>query len=596
MRMRLISVFAMAALSAAWNWPALAQEPEVRAVWVDSFNPGLLSPAQIDELVARAKRGNLNTIIAQVRRNAQSLYADSLEDWIENYVPPDGFDPLQDLINKAHVEGIEVHAWVNIGPIYSGHPLIPTASWPCGVPCNSEHVFNKHGWGQPEEDYWLTRTHPLFQEGTHADFPGERLSSGLWWLDLGHPAAAQYTLETLLHLLRSYDVDGLHVDYIRYPEMPITQPPSGGLSFSTGYNPVSVRRFNASYGLAPGTLPDPWDVHWSAWRRDQVQAFVRRLYLEMLYIRPRAKLSAALIAFYRGPNQVEPRTFQQTEAYYRVFQDWNGWMSEGILDLGIPMIYKSQHLASHQVQFDEWTAFTKNAQYERHGVIGLGAFMNSLENTIVQIASGRDPAVGGARTRGFNFFSYDATNGTIPEIPARPRDEFFRALTEDGAYAEEAPFPTVATVPEMQWKVCPNKGHLLAEILYADGMPADGVRVTIVKEGGDSSSASIVQYADGNGYVGGIDLDPGAYELLIGLPGEQEERVNAPEPVVAGRVTRMRVKLSNASRGPVLRSQRVLTLQERLDHLTGASELEEWETREPLPEDILAERKRRPPE
>jgi hypothetical protein len=31
------------------------------------------------------------------------------------------------------------------------------------------------------------------------------------------------------------------------------------------------------------------------------------------------------------------------------------------------------------------TEFTKTAQYKRQGVIGLGAFMNSLENTIVQI-------------------------------------------------------------------------------------------------------------------------------------------------------------------------------------------------------------------
>lgn len=584
------------AVLALGSWTLRAQEPEVRAVWVDSFNLGLRSPAEIDALIARVKRGNVNTIIAQVRRNAQSLYADSLEGWIENYVPPAGFDPLQDLIVKAHAQGVEVHAWVNIGPVYTGHPLIATAAWPCKVPCDANHVFNQHGWGKPDQDDWLTKTHPSFQVGTHASFRGERLQNGQWWLDLGHPAAARYTLEQLLHLLRNYDVDGLHLDFIRYPEMPITRPPTGGLSFSTGYNPVSVRRFNAAYDRAPGALPDPWDASWSDWRRDQVRAFVRRLYLEMLFIEPQAKLSAALITFFRGPNQTEPRAFQQTEAYYRVFQDWNGFLQEGILDWSIPMIYKSQHIASHRLQFAEWTEFTKGAQYGRHGVIGLGAFMNSLENTIVQIDAGRAPSDTGALTRGFNFFSYNATNQAVTGVtPLRLQDEFFRALSEDGAYAPLAPFPTPALPPTMQWKTGPRRGHLLAEIIDADGSPADGARVMIQKVGGGPRNETIVQYADGNGHVGGIDLNPGAYQLLVAVPGELDQRVTVPQPVVPGRVTRMRVILARAARGPMVRGDRVLGAHERTDHLSGASELEEWQT-EPVAEDVLADRAIRPPQ
>jgi uncharacterized lipoprotein YddW (UPF0748 family) len=583
-------------VAALGGWRLLAQEPEVRGLWVDSFNPGLRAPAEVDALIARAKRGNLNTIFAQVRRNAQTLYANSVEGWIESYVPPAGFDPLQDLITKAHAEGIEVHAWVNIGPVYTGHPLIATASWPCMVPCDPAHVFNQHGWGQPTEDYWLTRTHPSFTAGTIAPFTGERLSTGQWWIDLGHPAAAQYTLATLLQLVSSYDVDGLHLDFIRYPEMPITRPPTGGLSFATGYNPVSVRRFNATYGRIAGTLPDPWDASWSQWRRDQVRACVRRLYLEMISIRPQARLSAALITFFRGPNQVEPRTFQQTEAYYRVFQDWDGWMREGILDWSIPMIYKSHHLSSHLVQFNEWTEFTRTAQYGRHGVIGLGAFMNSVENTIVQIAAGRAPALNAERTRGFNFFSYNATNQAIAGVPLRPQDEFFRALSEDGAYAAEAPFPVATTVPAMSWKTSPRKGHLLAQIRAADGAAADGALIEIHKVGGGPADETILQYADGNGYVGGVDLNPGAYQLLITVPGEPGLRATVPQPVVPGRVTRMVVRLGHPFRGPMLRSERVLGAHERVDHLTEASDLDQWQTRDPMPEDILANRIVRPPE
>jgi uncharacterized lipoprotein YddW (UPF0748 family) len=248
MRIHFLLIVSALVSTSLGSWSLGAHESEVRAIWVDSFNLGLRDSDQIDAPIARVKRGNLNTIIAQVRRNAQSLYQQSTEGWVENYTPPLGFDPLQDLIAKAHAEGIEVHAWVNIDPIYTGHPLIATASWPCKVPCDANHVFNQHGWGKPEEDYWLTRTHPSYTAGTLSPFLGERITGGAWWLDLGHPAAAQYVIEVLVHLLRNYDVDGLHLDFIRYPEVPITPKPGGGLSFSTGYNPVSLRPFQRHVG------------------------------------------------------------------------------------------------------------------------------------------------------------------------------------------------------------------------------------------------------------------------------------------------------------------------------------------------------------
>ena len=577
----------VAALPSTLSAASSGDAQEVRALWVDSFNPGLRSPEEIDDLIARAKQGNLNTIVAQIRRNAQGLYALSPEGWVENYVPPPGFDPLRNLIEKAHAQGIEVHAWANIGPIFSGNPNVATASFPCKVPCNPDHIFNRHGWGAPDDENWLTRAHPSYTTGT--TFSGYRMSpSGLWFLDLGHPAAAEHTLNVLIDIVRNYDVDGIHLDYIRYPEMPIVspRPPGVGLPFSIGYNATSLSRFNATYGRSAGSLPDPWDPSFSTWRRDQVRAFVRRLYLEMNFIRPQAKLSAALITFFRGPNSTEPRTFQQTEAYYRVFQDWGGWMQEGILDMSIPMVYKSQHIASHVTQFNEWIEFTKNSQFNRHGVIGLGAFMNSLENTIFQVGRGREPSALGVTSRGFNFFSYNATNQAVSGgPPLRPRDAFFVALTVDGAYADIAPFRYPVPLPVMDWKASPRHGHLLAQILDADGRPADGALVTIEKVGGGPRDEAITQYADGNGYVGGVDLNPGAYQLLVEIPGAAA-RATIPQPVAPGRVTRVVLSLSGRARGPMVRPERTFGAHERTDHFEEASDLSEWIGREPVPEDL----------
>src|SRR5438876_1238265 len=80
-------------------------KPQWRAVWVDAFNPGIKTPQQVDQLIADVKSLNCNTIIAQVRKRADSLYRNSLEPFTEGAAIPAGFDPLADLLEKGHKAG-----------------------------------------------------------------------------------------------------------------------------------------------------------------------------------------------------------------------------------------------------------------------------------------------------------------------------------------------------------------------------------------------------------------------------------------------------------------------------------------------------------
>ena len=381
-------------------------EKEVRAFWADAFAAGLKTRAEIDQLVARVQEANANTIIAQVRRRGDSFYLNSAEPFTEDANVEAGLDPLAYLLERAHAAGIEVHAWVAVNTIYSGHPFIATAAWPCMVPCSPDHVFNTHGFFVAGDDNWLTQTHPNFTAGT-LRYPatgtpliplGWRLSDGNWWMDPGHPAAADYTVNVIKHLVANYAIDGLHLDRIRYPEMPIARPtPTGPIGFSTGYNPVSVRRFNAAFGRAEGTLPDPWDADWSQWRRDQMNQLVRRLYLEIVHVKPKMKVSASTIAFWRGPGQLAG--FQNTEAFSRVYQDWNGWLRDGFLDLNVPMIYKPVPSVENAAQFTDWTAFAAANQYGRQTAIGLGVYLNVFEDSLAQLAQSRLPAASNGATR-----------------------------------------------------------------------------------------------------------------------------------------------------------------------------------------------------
>ena len=103
---------------------------------------------------------------------------------------------------------------------------------------------------------------------------------------MGHPDAAAYTADVLPHLVRNYDIDGLHLDRIRYPDISITeQTPSTGTS--VGYNETSVARFQRRHGIATWSPPPAQNYPlWNQWRRDQVSNLVRRVYLNTIAIKP----------------------------------------------------------------------------------------------------------------------------------------------------------------------------------------------------------------------------------------------------------------------------------------------------------------------
>ena len=227
---------------------------EYRAYWAETFNTQMGTRTEIDRLVDSAVQSNANAIFAQVRRRGDSWYLDTKEPLtqVTGVGEPDAsgnwtIDPLRYLIEQSHARGIEVHAFVIVGSIYNAHPTST------GRPRDPNHVFNKNFWDTatntiiPFTDprQWSTRSLPHNPDGT--TFNGQRYGAE-WYVDLGHPGAAAHTVDVLTHLVKKYDLDGLHLDRIRYPEAPIDRPAGQPLGINTGYNETSVQRFKARYG------------------------------------------------------------------------------------------------------------------------------------------------------------------------------------------------------------------------------------------------------------------------------------------------------------------------------------------------------------
>ena len=470
--------------------------PEYRAYWVDTFRTPFATRADVDRIVEAAVESNANALFVQVRRRGDAWYLDAAEPLAESR---DGsFDPLRALLDAAHSRGIEVHAFVIVGAVFRGDPKS------VALPRDPHHVFLQHFWdaknGRPYRGarQWATRTSK-----------GRYQFSSDWYLDLGHPDAAAYTVDVLLHLVRAYDIDGIHLDRVRYPE---------SSHADAGYNETSVARFRARYDRDPHAK----DALWNDWRREQVTNFVRRLSLGAKTIRPSITISAALIAWGEGP--AASGGFRNTDAYRVAFQDWEGWLREGIIDVASPMLYKREHAPKERKQFDDWLQFVVTTAHAngRAAVPGIGAYLNSIEGTLRQSRRTRDAGADGilffamGDTKPWSILA-NSTNNAVTKnpyalptpgvfTPKRPNEDFFAALRTSTATDGRTPFERIASPLFAATSPPPRKPPQTTGAImgYTEG---DGTAVAI---------ESMTTHTDGSGFFGMLGLAPGKYRVTAG--------------------------------------------------------------------------------
>jgi len=460
--------------------PTDGPAPEFRGLWVDAYREGFKTPAQVDRLLADARAANINALVVQVRRRGDSFYVRSLEPRTEDADLAPGFDPLAYLIERAHTpeSPVQVHAWIITNTIWGSQNRPPVAP---------NHVYNQHGPAATGREDWLTRRED-----------GATWSRG-YFIDPGHPDAARYTTDVALNIVREYDIDGLHLDYIRYPER------ADGLSW--GYNDTSIARFNARN--ARDGRPTGNDPLWSQWRRDQVTALVRGIYLGALAIKPQVSISTAVIPWGNGP--LTDADWKAASAYASVYQDWRSWLEEGIVDQIMPMNYFRESAASQGAWFDRWVSWQRDHAYGRHVIPGVALYLNDPAESVSQIRRALAPDPAGARTAGVILYSYGATRAGTPDDAGTPRAlsaEVWAALSQpsgaNGANGGQPPFAARTQPPVTAWKAGNTSGSVL---LRAPGL--DGARVDL------SGPKALGGETDGTGMFGALSVPPGRYAITI---------------------------------------------------------------------------------
>ena len=380
-------------------FPAMGAVPEeMRGVWV--VRHVLASPEGISRAVETARRAGLNALFVQVRGRGDAYYRSRLAPAGEGFpdAVPD-FDPLDLVVREAHQAGMEVHAWVNV--YLTWHPGSRR-------PTSHRHVLLTH----PE---WFMRSADGIDMGDPDLVASDLVDRGVEgrYLSPGVPEVRAHLLDVVEEIVSQYDIDGVHLDYVRYPNR------------HYDYNPIGLAAFVRQYRIdpdllgeteAPGSRSLDGKVArlWERWRADQVSMLVGEVHRLIIKVKPHVRLSAA----------VKPDLDQ---AYRQYGQDWIRWVNKRMVDFVVPMCYTASA--------DTLSAQILAAQkYLKKGYLyaGIGVYKHpSSQETLAQVSASRRLGL-----KGVVLFSYDSLIKN-PETVDRLR---------------EGPFDRAARMPHMWWK------------------------------------------------------------------------------------------------------------------------------------------------
>lgn len=289
---------------------ALGAQPkqELRAVWLTTLE-GLDWPStkgtsaaieqkqkeELGNIFDQLKRANINTVLFQARIRGTVTYPSNIEPWdgciSGRFGTAPNYDPLQFAIEEAHKRGMELHAWV---------VTVPTGKW------------NSYGAKS------LRQTHPELMQrmGEHACLNPE------------DPRTAEYIASICEEITSRYDIDGIHLDYIRYP--------------------------------------DTWNIRVSRQQgRENITRIVRAIHNRVKGLKPWVKMSCSPVGKFDDLTRFQSYGWN---AYNKVCQDAQGWLRDGLMDQLYPMMYFD---GKHYYPFAaDWSEH----RYDREIASGLGIY------------------------------------------------------------------------------------------------------------------------------------------------------------------------------------------------------------------------------
>lgn len=356
----------------AWQTDSFPKR-EIRAVWLGTIG-GIDWPRtkatnaasttrqkeELRKLLNQLQEAGINVVVLQTRIRGTVIYPSRYEPWDDcltgKYGRSPGYDPLQFAVEECHKRGMELHAWLVC------------------IPLGSTKKQRAYG----RESITMRRSN-LCQK-----------ASSEWFMRPNQQATADYLGDLCAEIVEKYDVDGISLDYIRYPE--------------------------AQYHFK--------DQCTAAQRRENISRIVQRIHERVRPLAAWVKLSSSPIGKYRDLRRYSSHGWN---CYDAVYQDPQRWLREGWQDWMMPMMY---------FRGDQFYPFLFDWQENsaRHPVaVGLGAYQLdpregklSLSEIRAQMHTARRSGIGGVA-----FYRAEYLVKNYQGIFSTVRDEFnpYPALT-----------------------------------------------------------------------------------------------------------------------------------------------------------------------
>lgn len=272
-----------------------APKYEVRAAWITAVygldwpRTKATTPAGIQkqkeelvEILDKLKEANFNTVLFQARTRGDVLYKSDIEPYNSILTGKSGkdpgYDPLAFAVEECHKRGMECHAWMVTIPLGG-----------------RKHVASL---GKQS----VTRRQPKICVPYKREY----------FLNPGNPKTKEYLMSLVKEVVERYDVDGVHFDYLRYPERAFRFPDS-----------YDYRKYGNGRSL-------------DQWRRDNITEILRYIYKGVKQLKPWVKVSTCPVGKYRDTSRYSSKGWN---AFHVVYQDVQGWLGESIQDQIYPMMY-----------------------------------------------------------------------------------------------------------------------------------------------------------------------------------------------------------------------------------------------------------------
>jgi uncharacterized lipoprotein YddW (UPF0748 family) len=271
---------------------------EIRAVWlttnysldwpskpVKNVNDIYEQKNELINILDKLKSANFNMVFLQTRLRGDVIYPSKIEP-VSPYIRSasnavaNNYDPLAFAIEECHKRGLECHAWF--------------VTYPLG----------------PEKIRGKDNNSPTLQKNKDKT----KSHKGELFLDPGNPKTRAYLMSLIEEIVEKYDIDGIHMDYIRYP----------GSDFP---DDATFKRYGI--GMNKGD-----------WRRENINRFVYDVYDLVKKKKRWVQVSSSVIGMYDRLKEGDGKHWTAQNLY----QDPEKWLQQGKHDFIVPMMYYQDNL------------------------------------------------------------------------------------------------------------------------------------------------------------------------------------------------------------------------------------------------------------